>query len=109
MKNIAVKTATLLLFVTLIGGEAAEYLTVGIGADWRDSSEKPLQVFAGYKHAVTNEPTVVAGHNVPLSKWDEVVGNESEKIQKIIGLKQPEKSKENLALFCCTRQGSVLK
>lgn len=67
--------------------EAAEYLTVGIGADWRDSNEKPLQAFAGYKHAVTNEPTVVAGHTVPLSKWDEVVGDESEKIQEIIGLK----------------------
>ena len=67
--------------------EAAEYLTVGIGADWRDSSEKPLQAFAGYKHAVTNEPTVVAGHTVPTEKWDEIVGDESEKIQKIMGLK----------------------
>ena len=67
--------------------EAAEYLVAGIGADWRDSSEKPLQAFAGYKHAVTNEPTIVVGHNVAPSDWDEIVGDESEKIQKYLGMK----------------------
>ena len=67
--------------------EWAEYLVASIGADWRDASQKPLQAFAGYKHAITTEPQMVIGHNIPTSKWDEIVGDESEKIQKIIGLK----------------------
>ena len=65
--------------------EAAEYLVVGIGADWRDEAEKPLQVFAGYKHAVTNEPTVVIGHNVEPSHYEEVM--DSQKVQEILGIR----------------------
>ena len=65
--------------------EAAEYLVVGIGADWRDAQGSPLQAFAGYKHAVTNEPKVVLGHNVEPSRYDEVM--DSEKVQEILGIR----------------------
>lgn len=65
--------------------EASEYLTVGIGADWRDAQGSPLQAFAGYKHAVTNEPSLVIGHNVETSRYDEVM--DSEKVQEILGVR----------------------
>ena len=65
--------------------EAKEYLTVGIGADWRGEDGKPLQAFAGYKHAVTNEPKVVLGHNVEPSRYDEVM--DSKKVQEILGIR----------------------
>ena len=65
--------------------EAAEYLVAGIGADWRDSSEQALQAFAGYKHAITNKPVTVVGHNVELSRYRDVM--DSEKVQEILGIK----------------------
>ena len=67
--------------------EASEYLVATIGADWRDKSGKILQALAGRSYAVTNEPRTLIGHTVPPSKWDEIVGDESEKIQELIGLK----------------------
>ena len=67
--------------------EWAEYLVVGMGADWRRKDETGTQAYNGYKHAVTATPTVVVGHTVLPSEWDKVVGDESEKIQELIGLK----------------------
>lgn len=65
--------------------EAKDYLTVGIGADWRDANGGILQAFAGSKHAVTNEPKVVIGHNVEPCRYDEVM--DSEKVQEILGIR----------------------
>ena len=64
--------------------EAREYLVAGIGADWRDKDEQALQAFAGYKHAITSEPTIVIGHNVELSRYRDVM--DSEKVQEILGI-----------------------
>ena len=65
--------------------EAREYLVASIGADWRDSNEQGKQAFAGYKHAITNEPISVVGHNVELSRYRDVM--DSEKVQEILGIK----------------------
>ena len=68
--------------------EWADYLVVGIGADWRPKEEVGgAQAFSGYKHKVTTEPRTVLGHIMVPSTWDEIVGDESEKIQELIGLK----------------------
>ncbi len=65
--------------------EASEYLTVGIGADWRDANETPLQAFAGAKFAVTNTPKVIFAHNVEPSRYRNVM--DTEKVQEILGIR----------------------
>ncbi len=64
--------------------EWADYLVVGIGADWRDAKGNILQAYAGYKHTVTAEPKLVFGHNVEPSRYDEVM--DSERVQKLLGI-----------------------
>ncbi len=65
--------------------EYAGYLTCDVGADIRTETGDTNQVFTGINFAVTGEPRVIYGHNVVPEKYDSVM--DSEKVQKLIGLK----------------------
>ena len=64
--------------------EASEYLVASIGADWRSDTGTVLQAFAGKKYAVTTTPATIIGHNVPLSRYRDIM--DSEKVQEILGI-----------------------
>ena len=64
--------------------EAQNYLVAGIGADWRDANGGILQAFAGAKHAITNTPKTILGHNVEPSRYRDVM--DTEKVQEILGI-----------------------
>lgn len=65
--------------------EWADYLSVAVAADWRDSNGKVYQAFASHNYAVTTEPRVMYGHTVGPQNYDKLM--DSEKLQKLLGLK----------------------
>ncbi len=64
--------------------ECSGYLTAAIGADLRDESNKIEQVFTGIGYAITSEPRVVFGHNVPPAVYDEIM--QTELVQELLGI-----------------------
>ncbi len=65
--------------------EYAKYLTASVAADWRNAEKRISQVFCSINYAVTTEPRVIIGHNVPSKLYDELM--DSEQVQKLIGMK----------------------
>lgn len=65
--------------------EFANYLVIGVGADWRDKNGTINMAFESLKYTLTNEKRIAFAHSVSPSVYDEVM--DVEKVEELLGMK----------------------